>query len=189
MTSTALDITVTTSPGMVLAPPEPLSIRLGLRQTVGTACLAGSLVAISLFLAGQPWLAGCSSVTTIPYIVAGLLLATAADLLILDRRRSKRLRQSAIMNGLMIGIGLTLAASAVLNSSLEWPALFPVLFVIFAVPVAAPLNIGIVSRISMDPSTWRILTIACIVVSVVLLVGAFFPFQDHVACQWQNRST
>jgi hypothetical protein len=186
-TSTALEITVTVSPGMVLAPPEPLSIRLGLRQIVGTGCLAGSLMAISIFLAGQPWLAGCNGVTTIPYLVAGLLLATAADLLILDRRRSKRLRQSAIMNGLMIGIGMTLAACAVLNTAMDWPALFPLLFVVFAVPVAAPLNLGIISRLPLDPATWRVLTIACIVVAVVLMAGAFVPFQDHVACQWHGE--
>lgn len=182
---TAFDITVTVAPGMVLAPPPPVRIRLGLRQNAGTAALAGAMTAFSFFLAGQPWQAGCNGLATTPYLVGGMLLLLASDLLLLPRSRNRRLRQSAIMNGLTLGVGVTLLASVMLNPSLAWPALFPVLFAVFSVPAAVPLNLGLASRISMDASTWRVLTIVSVAAAMLLLAGGFLPLQDHVGCQWR----
>lgn len=183
--ATAFDITVTVAPGMVLAPPAPVRLRLGARQTAGTAALAGAMVSLSIFLAGQPWLAGCQGLATVPYLASGLLLILASDLLLLPRIRNRRLRQSAIMNGLMLGTGLTILVSVMLNPSLAWPALFPVLFAVFSIPAAGPLNLGLASRISMDASTWRLLTIASLALAVMLLIFGFLPLQDHVSCQWR----
>ena len=112
------------------------------------------------------------------------MLLVASDLLLLPRSRNKRLRQSAIMNGLLLGVGITLLAGVVLHPALEYPALYPLLFVVFALPFSLPLNLGFVSRISLDPSTWRMLTIGCLAVAVVCMTLGFFPYQDRVACQW-----
>ncbi len=166
-TRTALDITVTVSPGMVLAPPASYALRLGVRQTLGTVTLATSMVAFSLFLGGQPWQVGCNAVTTLPFLAASALLAIGADLLLLPRSRNKRLRQSAIMNGSMLALGLSILLSVILNPQLAWPTLFPVLFVAFALPVIGPLNIGVVSRLKLDDSTWR------------LIVGAMPGWRDR----------
>jgi hypothetical protein len=184
--ATALDITVTVQPGMVLAPPVSYAIRLGLRQTVGTISLGASVVAFAVFLGSQPWIAGCNGWATVPYLVASVLLAVAADLLIITRTRHRRLRQSAIMNGLMVGVGLTLLICVALNPTLSWPLLFPLLFTPFALPVVLPLNFGIFSRIAFNPQTWRLVMLGCLAGGLLLMVGGYLPMRDHLACQWST---
>jgi hypothetical protein len=182
--ATLYDLNITANTGMALAPPASYALRLGLRQTLGTVSLALSVFTFSFFLAGQPLAAGCSGYATIPFLLATIALVVASDLLLLPPSRNRRLRQSAIMNGLLLGVGLTLLAGVILSSKLAFPALYPLLFVVFSLPFAAPLNLGFVSRIRMEPGTWRLIITLCLLVATVCVVAGLIPYQDRIACQW-----
>lgn len=178
------DLNITARTGMALAPPAGYALRLGVRQTLGTISLAMSVFTISIFLAGQPLSQGCRGYATLPYLVASLALVVASDLLLLPRSRNKRLRQSAIMNGLLLGVGITLLAGVILSSYLAFPALYPMLFVVFALPLALPLNLGFASRVRMEQSAWRMAIAICLVVATICMVAGLIPYQDRIACQW-----
>ena len=150
----------------------------------GILVAALAMITGSLVFAAEPWSPACTPASTLPLIVATLLLFVASDLMLKPRPPWARFRDKGIMHAGLIAFILMLMFCVLGSTWFAWPVLFPLFVFPMSLPILLALGIGTVSRIPLPVGTWRAVVIGCLLAALLLSVVSMPFFENHVSCRW-----
>jgi hypothetical protein len=146
----------------------------------------GSMLALTLALAAEPWTRTCRPATALPLLAAAALLFIAADLLLEPRMAWSRSRNNATMNTGCIAFLAVVLFCVATSQSLAWPMLYPAFIFPLSLVVPVLLGAGLISWIPFDEPTRRALIAGCLVLSAALILLGGAAFQANVSCHWDG---